>query len=217
MVSGMGGPNELVREPKQERSRQSFDRVVDAAVALLVERRSGSFTLAEVAARSGVSTGSIYARVASKDDLIRAAHAREMRRLSEETTKAFAADADGATVPEVVAHAVGVLAELLRRHASVLAPFMVIAHDDPVVGAGGKRAYDEMTAAFGALVLTAAPAIEHPDPGRAVAWSCTVAYSVLARQLGLGSDPGAAADYDYEVAVTNLASMITAYLGGAAA
>src|SRR4051812_25362918 len=71
----------VVREPKQERSRLSFDKAVDAAVALLIERGSDAFTLNEVAARAGVSTGSIYGRVDSKDDLLRFAHAREMARL----------------------------------------------------------------------------------------------------------------------------------------
>src|SRR4051812_29557160 len=81
------------REPKQERSRASFERAVDAAVALLVERRSDAFTLAEVAARGGVSIGSIYGRVDSKDDLLRAAHAREMARIAAEQERVFGAPA----------------------------------------------------------------------------------------------------------------------------
>ena len=40
------------RAPKQKRSRISFERAVDAAVELLVERRSDAFTLAEVAERA---------------------------------------------------------------------------------------------------------------------------------------------------------------------
>jgi AcrR family transcriptional regulator len=209
----MDGRSELVREPKQERSRQSFDRVVDAAVALIVERRSAAFTIADVAARSRVSTGSIYARVAGKDDLIRVAHAREMQRLSEETARAFTAPLPAdAGLAEVVAHAVGVLADVLRRHAPVLTPFMVVAHDDPFVARAGERAHAEMVAAFRALLLTAAPAIGHPDPPRAVTWSCTVAYSVLARQLGLGGDPGTAVDADWDAAVADLSAMISAYL-----
>ncbi len=38
----------FVREPKQELSRQAFDKALDAAVALMVERGTDSFTLAEV-------------------------------------------------------------------------------------------------------------------------------------------------------------------------
>ena len=73
----------LVREPKQERSRQSFEKAIDATVSLLSERRSDAFTLAEVAHLAGVSPGSIYGRVESKTDLIRAAQARETARIRE--------------------------------------------------------------------------------------------------------------------------------------
>jgi AcrR family transcriptional regulator len=78
-----------VREPKQERSRQSFDKALDAAVALMVERGSDAFTLAEVAKRAGVSIGSIYGRVDSRDDLLRTAHAREMERIQALHRQAF--------------------------------------------------------------------------------------------------------------------------------
>src|SRR6476659_1844828 len=128
---------ELVKKPKQERSRQSFDRAVEGAMSLMVERRSGAITVAEVAARSGVSTGSIYARVASKDDLIRVAHARLMERLAIETRRALSLDASSQeTLHALVGRAVRALAELLRRHADELAPFMRLAHNDPVIAAG---------------------------------------------------------------------------------
>ena len=83
---------DYVRAPKQERSRRSFDKAVDAAISLLVERGSDAFTLVEVAERAGVSTGSIYTRVDSKDDLLRFAHAREMARMGQETEETFGAE-----------------------------------------------------------------------------------------------------------------------------
>jgi hypothetical protein len=52
---------------------------------------------------------------------------------------------------------------------------------------------------------------------RAVRWSCTVVYSVLARQLALGSDPGAAADYDLDQVIDELVAMTSAYLAQAGA
>ena len=57
----------VLREPKQERSRRSFERVQDAALALLVERGPDAFTLAEVCTRADASMGAIYNRVNGKD------------------------------------------------------------------------------------------------------------------------------------------------------
>ena len=203
----------LVRQPKQERSRKSFDRAVDAATSLMVERRSGAFTLAEVAARSGVSTGSIYARVDGKDDLIRVAHARLMDRLTTETDTVLSLD----SVPDdgfvaLVARAVTAMANLLRSHAPELAPFMQHAHYDPVVAARGGDAHRHMTSAFTALLMSAAPAITRPDPLAAASWSCAVVYSVLARRLGLGNDPDGALDQPWDELLTALTEMVAAYL-----
>ena len=58
----------LAREPKQDRSRASFERVLDAATALLAEKGYSEFTLQELSNRSKVSIGSIYGRVNGKDD-----------------------------------------------------------------------------------------------------------------------------------------------------
>ncbi|GCD89963.1 TetR/AcrR family transcriptional regulator [Nocardioides sp. LS1] len=200
----------LVREPQQARSRKSFDRALDAAIGLLVERGSAAFTLLEVAQAAGVSTGSIYGRVSSKDDLIRVAHAREMERIALETTESFAAAPRDGDDPQRVVFAVTALASLLRDNAPVLSPFMLLAHHDQVIATSGKAAYDEMTRQFEAALLGSSPA----TGGRreSVRWACTVAYSVLARQLALGSDPGAAADYELAQVVSRLTSMISAYL-----
>jgi AcrR family transcriptional regulator len=204
----------LVREPQQARSRQSFDRALDAAVALLVERGSSTFTLVEVAQASGVSTGSMYGRVASKDDLIRVAHSREMQRLTEETVEAFSGAPVNGTESARVRFAIRTLADLLQRNAPVLSPFMLLANHDDVIAAQGKAAFDEMITRFERAMRGASPG--GAARRRAVRWACTVAYSVLARQLALGSDPGAAADYRLDQVVDELTSMITAYLASAA-
>jgi AcrR family transcriptional regulator len=200
----------IVRAPQQARSRQSFERALDAAVALLVERGSPSFTLVEVAHASGVSTGSMYGRIASKDDLIRAAHDREMQRISAETVEAFAAAPVDDTDARRVRFAIGALAGLLERNAPVLSPFMLLANHDDVIASRGKTAFVEMTTLFEDAMLGTAMASARRR--RAVRWSCTVVYSVLARQLALGSDPGAAADYRLDQVVSELIAMITVYL-----
>jgi len=207
--------HQLVREPQQARSRKSLDRALDAAVALLVERGTPSFTLVEVSKKAGVSTGSMYGRVASKDDLIRVAHAREMERLSAETSADFDALPSEVSDVERVHQAIGTLARLLERNAPVLSPFMLLANHDDVIAVTGKAAYDKMNREFErAMVGSAAATVRQR---RAVRWSCTVVYSVLARQLALGSDPGAAADYDLDQVIDQLVAMISAYLAQAGA
>jgi AcrR family transcriptional regulator len=205
----------LVREPQQARSRQSFERVLDAAVSLLVERGSPSFTLVEVARASGVSTGSMYGRIASKDDLIRVAHAREMERMIDEVDQDFAAAPAGGSIEEVTRFAVSALAAHLARNARLLAPFMRLAHEDLVIAAHGKAAFDHMTSRFDDVLLSADAAPPGRRGTRAAHWARTVVYAVLARQLGLGSPLEAAADHSLKRVVRELTAMITVYLSDA--
>jgi AcrR family transcriptional regulator len=205
----------VVRQPKQERSRLSFDKAVDAAVALLVERRSDAFTLAEVAQRAGVSTGSIYGRVDSKDDLIRTAQTRELARVMAETAAAFARPAPaGEAFPGAVARIVGTLAETLRANAPVLAPFMVLGNAHRGIAELGKSGYEQSVDLFCSALLARRDEIRHPEPDRAVLWSFTVVYSVLARWLGLGSEPESAGEGDWDQILADLAEMVTAFLTG---
>ena len=208
------GTDRYSRPAKQQRSRASFERAVDAAVALLVARRSDTFTLNEVAERAGVSIGSIYGRVNSKDDLLRVAHAREIARIGAEQATAFRSfePAQDETLARTVAKTVATLADLLRDNASVLAAFMVLANHDSTVGALGKASHDEMVGDFCRAILTCRERITHPDPERAVKWACTVSYSVLARWLGLGSEQEAAGEGDWELILADLSEMVTAFL-----
>ncbi|OXM72691.1 MULTISPECIES: TetR/AcrR family transcriptional regulator [Amycolatopsis] len=205
--------NARVREPKQERSRLSFDKALDAVIALLVERRSDSFTLADVAQRAGVSTGSIYGRVSSKDDLIRTAHAREMERIGDEQRAAFAEPAPaGETFGEAVERVIGTAAELLRRNAPVLGPFMLLANTDAQIAELGGAAHAELREAFVAALAERADEISHPEPRRALEWSFTVVYSVLARWLALGSTQQASGEGEWSGILADLARMVLAFL-----
>ncbi|BBH69069.1 hypothetical protein ACTI_57540 [Actinoplanes sp. OR16] len=202
-----------VRKPKQERSRVSFDAAVDAAVALLVERGSDAFTLSEVSKLSGVSTGAIYGRVDSKDELLRIANARVMARIAEDEEAAFARPApEGETFPEAVERAVRTMTEVLRAHAPMIAPFMRIAQNDEVIGARGRAAFDRMAGAFAAALLCRRGDIGHPDPERAVKSSCVIVYSVLARWLGLGSDVEAPGDGNWDEIMEDLTAMVIGFL-----
>ena len=211
----MSAGESLLRAPKQARSQQSLDRALDATVSLLAQRGSGAFTIGDVARLSGVSTGSIYGRVASKDDLIRVAHAREMERIEVETASAFAlAREPGGRWDDAVRREVRALAGLLRRNAHVLAPFMLLGRDDAVIAARGTSAHQRMQDAFVSALHGALAGPAGAASDASLRWACTVAWSVLARQLGLGNDREAAADYDFDDVVERLSAMLTSYLAG---
>jgi AcrR family transcriptional regulator len=64
------------RAPQQARSRRTLERLLAATVSVMEEEGLAGATIPEVAARAGVSTGSIYRRFVDKEALIRAAFLR---------------------------------------------------------------------------------------------------------------------------------------------
>lgn len=64
------------RPPQQARSRRTLERLLAATVTLVEEQGLAGITVPAVAARAGVSTGSIYRRFVDKDALVRAAFLR---------------------------------------------------------------------------------------------------------------------------------------------
>src|SRR5207237_189464 len=117
----MIGSSPHVRPPQQQRSRESFERVLEAAVDLLETEGYAGFTLAEVSRRARVSIGSIYARVSSKDDLFYAIHERVMAQIGVEN-EVFSdlTRWQGLPTRRLVMEAVRELAEPFRAHAEIL-------------------------------------------------------------------------------------------------
>lgn len=66
-----------VHLPRQRRSRRTFDRMLDAARALMAEGGIEAVTVQDVIARAGVGAGSFYARFDGRDTLIRYLHELE--------------------------------------------------------------------------------------------------------------------------------------------
>src|SRR5580765_3400878 len=70
-----------VRPPKQKRSQESLERVLEASIALLEEKGFDAFTIQDVSQRAEVSVGAIYARFGNKESLLRAVHKHAMEAL----------------------------------------------------------------------------------------------------------------------------------------
>ncbi|GIS78817.1 MAG: hypothetical protein CM1200mP14_03830 [Gammaproteobacteria bacterium] len=65
----MSGDNHL-NPPKQSRSRQTLERIVQAALEILEEQGHKALTVQTVVDRAHSSVGSFYARFSGKEDLL---------------------------------------------------------------------------------------------------------------------------------------------------
>jgi AcrR family transcriptional regulator len=199
------------REPKQARSRQSFEKTIEAALALLQERGSDEFTLADVSSRAGVSIGSIYARFEGKDELLRVAHGRKLDDIDAVSAHLFGPVPlkPEAGLGSIAREAVDKVIEVLRRYADILRPFMLRASGDETISQRGAASHAALAAHF-TMVLRQWPG-EHLGQAD-IDWCFNVVYSVVARRLGLGSTVEGSGNLGWPEIAENLAGMVASYL-----
>jgi AcrR family transcriptional regulator len=200
------------RAPKQGRSRQSFDRIIEATIELLKERAYDQITLAEICEAAGVSTGSLYGRVDGKDELLRVVQVRFLERLSEQFTEEaqrIASEAHG--LEQVVPAVVGSVGALLKENASVLRAFMLRGPSDPAIQAAGRESAKDDSDKFIRLLQACSAEIHHPQPERAINSGMLLIYSTQARFLGLDS-VGGVGQGSWDELLEDLGDMMLSFL-----
>ncbi|WP_077035461.1 TetR/AcrR family transcriptional regulator [Pelomonas sp. KK5] len=200
------------RSPKQARSRESFERVIEATLSLLGERSYEQLTLAEISQRAEASIGSIYGRVKGKEELLRAAQVIFFERSAEEYGALIEQIRSGP--PElalVVPALVKGLGERLRQNAGPLRAFMNRAPLDPVIQAAGKAFYAQHHGALIRLVVDLKDQIAHPEPERAAEAALATVFAAQARYLGLDS-AAPSGEGDWTQILDDLADMMLAFL-----
>src|SRR5690242_2145519 len=158
-----------VRPPKQQRSREAWNRVLDAGVAILEDGGYDAFTIAAVCARARVAPPAIYARTTSKDALFLAVYEHGIARLRAEQ-EVFSDDARwaGLAPAELVRAAVAEAIGISLRHQRFLRAVVLISAAHPEVRRRGSRYSQELGDGFTRVVLRAGAAIRHDDPEGAV-------------------------------------------------
>jgi AcrR family transcriptional regulator len=206
----IGAPARL---PRQERSLASYERMLDAAEALLRERGAEDFTLEEVKRLGRVSIGSNYLRFDSKDALIRAVQKRVLAALENRQHAAIALASAEAELSALVPRLIDAVAEPLRDAAPIMRPIMLRAFHDPSLAIAGRASYGRIEAAVVEAVLCHRDALSHPDPVKAARTMFRIVYAAIARFLGFGSLGGARDDVpEWHDLKEEASLMCTAYL-----
>ncbi|MFD2781348.1 TetR/AcrR family transcriptional regulator [Novosphingobium pokkalii] len=202
-----------MREPRQERSKASHERMLVAAEEILATGDLDALTLAAVSRRGKVSIGSIYCRFDGKDALLHAVQLRVLDRVDARMLAQIAiAREEARSLGAIVPSLVELMAETLRAYSAWLRPLMQRATFDPVVARTGKASYAATAAAVRAALLVHRAEIRQPDPARAVDSAYRILYAAIARYLGFGSATEAAWEGDWLVLKQDLSRMIAAFL-----
>lgn len=178
------------RPPQQERSKRTLERILTAGVEVFAERGYEGLSIADVCQRSGVSAGSLYARFASKEQLVRAIHHHAMSELMAEGVALFADGPEwrSLSTPDLIENAVRVLLEHFRQHAGIIRASILRSAADPQMREAGLSSIGPLARAFCGRLLDRAGDLPHPDPADAVAATFSLAFEAIAWDVAFGAE-----------------------------
>ena len=209
----MGKSTLAFRPPRQRRSHESLERILDAAESLIRERGFDNMTIAEVVQRSGSSVGSIYARFSNKVGLLEAVQVRYHARVQNGIFAAFSGDHPR---DESLLAAVGRIVDVLVRHVlsdpELFRAFVVQAVFHAGVRTRGERANAERREKVVEILLSHRNEIRHPDPELAARWLYSFLMAELRERVTYGESAELAGGFSDEALAAELTRTAACYL-----
>ncbi len=209
---------ELVHTPKQTRSQNTQERVLRALEEMLSERFFEQITIRDLAARTGVASGTIYRRFKDKEALLPVLYERFDHKMSEWTTEFwddFDLDTERCVMPRI-RHLVGKHLVFYKVHAPILRTvylYMRLHGELSLEDIDEKRQslYQHMLGP----VLAALASEEMVEPGadQVKLFLLLLLSSISERTLFGDLKPARTLQIDDEAFVTELTAALHAYLG----
>jgi AcrR family transcriptional regulator len=208
-------PPELrwVRPPRQARSQDTLDRILDAAEALIADKGFADATVADIARRAGSSVGSFYTRFHDKDGLLYALYERYFEQATATADAALDPTRwEGAGIAEILRAVTRFLVQVYRERAGLIRAFVQRNHSDAEFQARQERLSHYVNDRLSALLLARADEIGHPDPTRAAAFGLTFTASTIEGVVLFGELRSNVLALDDDELAAELARAYLAYL-----
>lgn len=159
-----------VRPPTQRRGHDALEKLLTAASELVAERGSDDFTLSEVSKRAGISYGSMYWRVESKDALLHAVQERFDREVEagllrfEEPEQWLGLD-----LFQTLDKALRTLADLYDQNPALLRALSLRSGTDSEMSVRSTATVHRSAQAFSQVMVPRLQQAGHPQPERIIA------------------------------------------------
>lgn len=201
----------VLNAPRQQRSAESWERVLVAGAKILTERGYEGFTVSEVCREAGVTTGSIYARVPGKEALFHVIAERELERIMREASAHVSELIKPGQPLEQAIHAV--VSEFVGefdRESGLLRAMLLESSHDQVIYDLGQRVTQESRERFAAVFDDYLPEIRQPDPERRV----DLCFRILSAMMVRGITAAFAWDRtnDLDTFISEMSGIFAAYL-----
>jgi len=203
-----------VREPRQARSQETLDRILDAAEALVAEKGFEDATVAELVRLAGSSVGSFYTRFRDKEGLLYALYERYHEQATATADAALdPARWEGAAIPEILSAVVRFLVSVYREREGLIRAFVLRNHSDAAFRARQQRLSHDVSERLSRLLLARRDEIAHPDPARAANFGLMFTGSAIESVVLFGEMRSSALVLSDDELADELTRAYLAYLG----
>jgi len=205
---------EWVRPPRQGRSQQTLERLLQALEDLLEDKGFDDVGVAEIARRARSSVGSFYARFADKTAALRALHERFCEEAYATADDALApARWQGATIARIVPATIAFLVRVHRERRGLFRAVTVQALSDADFKEREQKLGRYVNERVCALLHARSDEISHPDPRIAADFAMRQLSATLLLEIGeIGWAVGLIPFGDEQIAAELTCSFL-AYLG----
>lgn len=203
-----------VKPPRQSRSQETLERLLDAAEEVLAEKGFEQATVAEIAARAKSSVGAFYSRFQDKDALLRCLHDRFCEQAL--ATADLALDParwEACTISEIFSEVIPFLVHIYDERRWLLRAFMVRSSLDESFLEAGARLHRHVSIRLRELLLARRLEIAHSDPELAVDLGLRLVMNLLDMNTLFGHVRASEFPLDASALAAELQRAYSQYLG----
>jgi AcrR family transcriptional regulator len=206
--------------PKQLRSRQTLDRLLDGAEAVIREEGISELTIVKVVKRAQSSVGAFYRRFPDRNTLLLAIQERNHARAREIYDAQLARLEQGkASLEETLGELFTLRAQQVLKDAPLLHAFVVQEAVLPLFQQEGRKFYAYCRSTMTHVLLSHRDEISHPEPELAAEMVCRTWLGLMEQVVLYGASPfeAGARSGDTATLVAEYTRAMSAYLRGQAA
>lgn len=207
-----------VRPPRQTRSQETLERILDAAEAVFSEKSFEQATVSEIVQRANSSVGALYGRFNDKESLLACLYDR----FTEEATATadVALDAgrwEGASVAEIFEEIIPFLVGIYQEKGGLIRAFIVRQTNDRDFAQKAGRLFQYVSTRLSRLLLERDEEISHTNPALAADFGLRMVFDVLDQATLYPNVERSAVPLSIEDLADELQRMVLGYLGVARA
>jgi AcrR family transcriptional regulator len=203
-----------IRPPRQARTHQSLERLLDVAEMLLRDKDFDDIHVRDIADRAGTSVAAFYRRFKDKDALLHALHERSCEEAFATADDAFSSERwQASDIAEILFAIFPFLIEVLQPNASLYRAIYQRAISDEGMRERSMKLSRHVVSRLSDLLIARSDEIHHPNPSAAVPFSLIQANALLVQHYTVGIRDIGAVEMSNDLIARELTTSCLAYLG----